>query len=120
MSERDRLGIRGLVPPAIIEIDAQEEVMMAEFKKGWAARAAQNPDDEILKSGVDPDDIRKWNVLQTLQDRNETLFYKLIMDNFDDMNRIIYTPTGMILNLCHNVVFLNHFYYQISHLLSTF
>ena len=34
-------------------------------------------------SGVNPDDIRKWNVLQNLQDRNETLFYK-----YDDYYKI--------------------------------
>ena len=49
---------------------------MTEFNTGWAARAASDPSDEIIKSGVDPDDIRKWTVLQNLQDRNETLFYK--------------------------------------------
>jgi hypothetical protein len=27
-------------------------------------------------SGVNPDNIRQWNVLQGIQDRNETLFYK--------------------------------------------
>lgn len=76
-----------------MEIEEQEEIIMREYNSGWAARAAANPDDEILKSGVDPDDIRKWNVLQALQDRNETLFYKILMDNFDDMAPIIYTPT---------------------------
>ena len=75
-----------------MEIEEQEEIIMREYNSGWAARAAANPDDEILKSGVDPDDIRKWNVLQALQDRNETLFYKILMDNFDDMAPIIYTP----------------------------
>ena len=40
-----------------------------------------------------PDNIRKWKVLQSLQDRNETLFYRLLMDNFYDMAPIIYTPT---------------------------
>lgn len=92
-SERDRLGIRGLVPPRILDIEEQSEVIMQEYNTGWAARAAQNPDDEILKSGVKPDDIRKWNVLQGLQDRNETLFYKILMDHFDNMAPIIYTPT---------------------------
>jgi len=92
-SERDRLGLRGIIPPATLEIEEQEEIIMREYNSGWAARAAANPDDEILKSGVDPDDIRKWNVLQALQDRNETLFYKILMDNFDDMAPIIYTPT---------------------------
>merc|ERR1719232_1675404 len=93
LSERDRLGLRGLVPPAKYNISEQEAFMMAEYNQGWAARAAANPDDEIIKSGVKPDDIRKWNVLQSLQDRNETLFYKILMDNFDDMAPIIYTPT---------------------------
>ena len=38
---------------------------------------SQEPEDEIIKSGVKPDNIRKWKVLQSLQDRNETLFYRL-------------------------------------------
>ena len=59
-----------------LEINEQHEIVMQEFNTGWAARAASNPNDEIIKSGVNPDDIRKWNVLQNLQDRNETLFYK--------------------------------------------
>ena len=37
-----------------LAIDAQEEVMMDEYRSGWAQRAAQNPNDEILKSGVKP------------------------------------------------------------------
>jgi len=92
-TERDRLGIRGIVPPATLQINEQHEIVMQEFNTGWAARAASNPNDEIIKSGVNPDDIRKWNVLQNLQDRNETLFYKLIMDEFTTMAPIIYTPT---------------------------
>ena len=37
-----------------MDIDAQEENILAEYKSGWAARAARDPDDEILKSGVKP------------------------------------------------------------------
>merc|ERR1719228_1816338 len=66
---------------------------MAEYRQGWASRAQQEPDDEIIKSGVNPDNIRKWKVLQSVQDRNETLFYKILMDNFLAMAPIIYTPT---------------------------
>jgi malic enzyme len=49
--------------------------------------------DEVIRSGVDPDNVRKWNVLQSIQDSDETLFYRLIMDNFLRMAPIIYTPT---------------------------
>jgi len=92
-SERDRLSLRGLVPPTTLDMDEQGQILMAEYRQGWAARAEQEPDDEIIKSGVNPDNIRKWKVLQSVQDRNETLFYRLLMDNFYEMAPIIYTPT---------------------------
>ena len=71
----------------------QANIIFEEYRMGWDARAEQEPDDEIIRSGVDPDDIRKWKVLQSLQDRNETLFYKMLMENFVEMAPIIYTPT---------------------------
>jgi len=92
-SERDRLGIRGLVPPSTLNMVEQGQVILAEYEMGWAARAEQEPEDEIMASGVNPDNIRKWKVLQSVQDRNETLFYRLLMDNFFEMAPIIYTPT---------------------------
>ncbi len=30
----------------------QEESVMNEFEQGWASRAAQEKDDEVIKSGV--------------------------------------------------------------------
>jgi len=92
-SERDRLSIRGLMPPSVLNIEKQEQVIMDEYNKGWAVRAEQEPDDEIIRSGVSPDNIRKWKVLQSVHDRNEILFYRILEDNFDEMAPIIYTPT---------------------------
>jgi len=92
-SERDRLCIRGLIPSSMLSLSEQEQIIMEEYRSGWAHRAEMEPNDEIIKSGVNPDNIRKWKVLQSVQDRNETLFYKLLMDNFTEMAPIIYTPT---------------------------
>jgi len=76
-----------------LDVKQQEEIVLREFQTAWAKRASEELSDEIIKNGVSPDDVRKWQVLQGLQDRNETLFYKLLMDNFREMSPIIYTPT---------------------------
>ena len=36
----------------------------------------------------------KYNALASLQDRNETLFFKAVVENIKEMAPIVYTPTG--------------------------
>ena len=44
----------------------QGQVIMAEYEMGWAARAEQEPEDEIMASGVNPDNIR-YRIIITVQ-----------------------------------------------------
>lgn len=37
----------------------------------------------------------KYQALAQLQDRNETLFFKAVIENIKEMAPIVYTPTGI-------------------------
>jgi malate dehydrogenase (oxaloacetate-decarboxylating)(NADP+) len=73
-AERDALGLRGLLPPRCLTMQEQLRRVMHNFK-GKATP------------------IEKYIFLIGLQDRNETLFYRLIVDHLDEMMPLIYTPT---------------------------
>jgi malate dehydrogenase (oxaloacetate-decarboxylating)(NADP+) len=72
--ERDLLGLRGLLPPLVESQDVQVQ------------RALVN-----LRSKSSP--LEKYIFLIALQDRNETLFYRLVFDHIEEMMPLIYTPT---------------------------
>ena len=72
--EREALELRGLMPPAVSSPAEQE------------ARAYDN----FQRAG---DDVGKYLFLAALQDRNETLFYRLVVGHLEEMAPIIYTPT---------------------------
>ncbi|KAI8063452.1 hypothetical protein BC940DRAFT_307242 [Gongronella butleri] len=74
MAERERLSIRGLVPPRCQEMDKQ------------LLRVKRNLDDCRTP-------LAKFVFLTALQDRNETLFYKLLITHLEELAGIIYTPT---------------------------
>lgn len=73
-AERDALGIRGLLPPAVQTIEEQVMRVMGNYRRKTS-------------------DLEKYIFLMALQDRNQTLFYRVIMDHLEEMMPIIYTPT---------------------------
>ena len=73
-AERDALGLRGLLPPHVQTMDEQVRRVMNNFRS---------------KSS----DLERYIQLVGLQDRNETLFYRVVMDHLEEMMPIIYTPT---------------------------
>src|SRR4051795_11722135 len=72
--ERDALGLRGLLPAHVLSIEEQ------------AARVLEN----LRKL---PDDLEKHVALNALHDRNETLFFRVVCDNIEEIQPLIYTPT---------------------------
>ncbi len=73
-AERDALGVRGLVPPRITTQADQVTRVLGSFRRK-------------------PSDLEKYIYLISLQERNESLFYRVVMDNLNEMMPIIYTPT---------------------------
>jgi malate dehydrogenase (oxaloacetate-decarboxylating) len=72
--ERARLGLAGLLPDAVMTIEQQ----------------ARRFYDNILRKG---DPLEKYIGLAALQDRNETLFYRVLLDHLEEFLPIVYTPT---------------------------
>ncbi|HTP29471.1 MAG TPA: NAD-dependent malic enzyme [Anaeromyxobacteraceae bacterium] len=72
--ERDALGISGLLPPEIFTMEEQETRVLENYQ-----RKQTNLDRYIHLTG--------------LQDRNTTLFYRVLIDHLEEMMPVIYTPT---------------------------
>ena len=105
MNERERMGLRGLLPPKISSLEEQIERNMERFRdpnKSNIKMTVGSKDPST--TGISDDDLRKWSVLTDLQDRNETLFYRLLIDNFPEMAPIVYTPTvGYVCRYYHKL-----------------
>jgi len=74
LEERAALGLSGLLPPAVCDLESQMERVIENF------RAEQTPLDRYI-------------YLRLLQDRNETLFHAVLMRYLPEMMPIAYTPT---------------------------
>jgi len=72
-AERETFGLQGLLPPIVESLDVQ------------CLRAYQA---FVLK----PNDLERHIYLRQLQDTNEVLFYRLLLDHIDEMLPIVYTP----------------------------
>ena len=72
--ERDALGLRGLLPPHVLSQAEQMARFLASLRK--------------LSDPLD-----KFVALNSLHDRNEALFFRVLCDHIDEMQPIVYTPT---------------------------
>ncbi|KAK4343420.1 hypothetical protein RND71_036514 [Anisodus tanguticus] len=72
--ERDVHYLRGLLPPAITSQELQEKRLM-----------------QSLRQFEVP--LNKYVALMELEERNKRLFYKLLIDNVEELLPIVYTPT---------------------------
>ncbi|XP_058223736.1 NAD-dependent malic enzyme 59 kDa isoform, mitochondrial isoform X1 [Rhododendron vialii] len=91
LTERDRLGLRGLLPPRVISFE-QQYVRFMESYHSLEKNTQGQPDGFVS--------LAKWRILNRLHDRNETLYYRVLIDNIEDFAPIIYTPTvGLV---CQN------------------
>lgn len=72
--ERDRLGLRGLLPPHVHTLEEQILRVLENIRRK-------------------PNDLERYIFMISLQDRNKTLFYRVLIDNIEELMPIVYTPT---------------------------
>jgi len=74
-SEQERLefGLLGLLPPHVSTVEEQLDRTYYNFCQK-------------------PNELEKYIFLISLQDRNETLFYRLLLEHIEEMTPVIYTP----------------------------
>lgn len=72
--ERDAHYLRGLLPPSVLTQELQEKKLMHNL------RQYEVP-------------LHRYMAMMDLQERNEGLFYKLLIDNVEELLPVVYTPT---------------------------
>jgi len=74
LDERTAFGLHGLLPDRVLSIDEQLEL----------------EHEHLLRKS---DDLERYIGLAALQDRNATLFYRLLAEHMEDYLPVVYTPT---------------------------
>lgn len=72
--ERDALGLRGLLPPRVFTQDEQVQRTLRTLRR-------------------QPSDLDKYIALNALHDRNEALFFRVLIEHIEEMMPLVYTPT---------------------------
>ncbi|TXG61979.1 hypothetical protein EZV62_013342 [Acer yangbiense] len=72
--ERDSHYLRGLLPPSFLSQELQEKKVMHNLRQYKVP-------------------LQRYVAMMDLQERNERLFYKLLIDNVEELLPVVYTPT---------------------------
>ncbi len=73
-AQRDELRVRGMVPYRVTTLEEQASAVLGQI------RAKESP-------------LEKYIGLASLHDRNEVLFYRVLVDHLAELMPIVYTPT---------------------------
>jgi len=71
--ERSKLGLHGLLPPHVADLGEQAVRAYEAYKRK-------------------DEDLERHIYLRALQDTNEVLFYRLLLDHIEEMTPMVYTP----------------------------
>nr|CAD1843195.1 unnamed protein product [Ananas comosus var. bracteatus] len=72
--ERDAHYLRGLLPPVVVSQKLQEKKLMHNLRQYKVP-------------------LQRYMAMMDLQEMNERLFYKLLIDNVEELLPVVYTPT---------------------------
>jgi malate dehydrogenase (oxaloacetate-decarboxylating)(NADP+) len=74
LREREAFGLRGLLPPAVCDMQLQQQRVLSNIRRKDC-------------------DIERYVFMQQLLTRSQTLFYRVLVDNIEELMPIVYTPT---------------------------